>query len=130
MGCTVSAELAARRTAAAAVLADFRREEVGSLSFGGPSAHDWLALAQRLAWALGDVLSELDRTEQGPALSPGQLAVIGQVLTDAITYRDPSGACTACEDHPAGLCEDHAADLDKTDAYLALARELGVEMEQ
>ncbi len=31
---------------------------------------------------------------------------------------------------PAWLCNDHAADLDLTDAYLALACELGIEMER
>jgi len=31
---------------------------------------------------------------------------------------------------PAWLCNDHAADLDLTDAYLALARELGIERER
>jgi hypothetical protein len=104
------AELAARRTAAAAVLADFRREESASLSFGGASGQDWLALAQRLAWALGDVLAEPDHSEQDHRLAAGQLAVLGQALADAIACRTPQGICPDC------------------DAYLALARELGIEV--
>jgi hypothetical protein len=59
-----------------------------------------------------------------------QGAVLGQVLADAIAYRDPSGACADCEQHPAGLCQDHAEDLDRTDAYLALARDLGIEVDR
>ena len=41
--------------------------------------------------------------------------------------RQVSNACTDCEAHAAGLCEDHAGDLDLTDAYLALGRELAIE---
>jgi hypothetical protein len=64
------------------------------------------------------------------ALSAEQLATLGQALGDAATYRDPAGDCTDCEAHPAGLCEDHAADLDKTDAYLKLAAALGIEVDR
>jgi hypothetical protein len=53
--------------------------------------------------------------------------VIGQVFADAICFRDPQGICPDCDEHPAGLCEDHAADLDRTDAYIALAGQLGIE---
>jgi len=53
----VSAELAARRTAARAVLDDYRREEPDTDTIG-------LALwAGRLAGVLGDVLAELDRID-------------------------------------------------------------------
>jgi hypothetical protein len=34
---------------------------------------------------------------------------LGQGLSDAVTYRGPSGAAAGCEAHPAGLCADHAA---------------------
>jgi len=61
------------------------------------------------------------------SLDAGQLEVLTSALDDAISYRDPSGFCTACEDHPASLCDDHAADLDLADSYIALGRELGVE---
>jgi len=61
-------------------------------------------------------------------LDDGRREVLGQALADAIACRTPDSSCTACEDHPAGLCDDHAADLDLTDAYLALGRELGIEV--
>ena len=56
-----------------------------------------------------------------------QLAILGQALADAIEYRQPAGLCADCDDHPAGLCTPHAADLDRADAYAALARQLGTE---
>jgi hypothetical protein len=63
------------------------------------------------------------------ALSEAQRAVLGQALADAIEQRTPSGICADCEAASAGLCEDHADDLDLTDAYLALGRELGIKVE-
>ena len=61
-------------------------------------------------------------------LDDAQRELLGQALADAIQYRDPGGFCTACEDDPSNLCGDHASDLDKTDAYLALGEALGVEV--
>jgi hypothetical protein len=40
-------------------------------------------------------------------------------------YRQPAGLCADCDGHPAGLCAPHVADLDRADAYAALARQLG-----
>ena len=57
----------------------------------------------------------------------GQL-LIAQVFADAIEYRRPEGGCHDCLTDPDGLCDDHAADLNLTDAYIALAGELGVEV--
>ena len=107
------AERAARVTAATAALGDFRRFEDGSATWG-----DWAMWAGRLAAALGSVLS----VELGPA----QLAALGDALADAIDRCEPSGFCADCEKHPAGLCEHHAADLGRCDAYLTLARQLGI----
>jgi hypothetical protein len=55
----VSAELAARRTAARAVLADFRREEPDTDTIG------FVLWAGRLAGVLRDLLDELDRAGAG-----------------------------------------------------------------
>jgi hypothetical protein len=62
------------------------------------------------------------------SLSAEHRETLGQALGDAIQFRDASGFCPHCEAHPAGLCDDHAADLDLTDAYIALGRELGIEV--
>jgi hypothetical protein len=67
-----------------------------------------------------------DGTQGG--LDHGQREVLGQALADAIAHRDPAGLCPECDGRPEGLCNDHAADLDLTDAYLALGRELGIEV--
>lgn len=85
-------------------------------------------------------MTESNQTQDGaavlvaepPAAGPddGQREVLGQALADALSYRSPDGFCADCEVHPAGLCNDHAADLDLTDAYIALARELGIEIEE
>ena len=60
-------------------------------------------------------------------LTGPQREVLASALSDAIEHRTPGGDCTDCEAHPAGLCEDHGSDLDLTDAYLALGRELDIE---
>jgi len=70
------------------------------------------------------------RRPPGLALSPAAHAVVGQALADAITCRDPAGFCPDCETSEAGLCADHAEDLDRTDAYLAVARDLGIEVDR
>ena len=75
---------------------------------------------------LGQVLDYVDTRPAAP--DEGQREVLGQALADAIRYRDPDGHCLDCAEHPAGLCDDHAADLDLTDAYLQLASELGIEV--
>jgi hypothetical protein len=177
--------MAARRTAAAAVLADYRTA-VASAPLTRPPGREWMF---RLADALGGVLDQADaegtaeladddgtepycttcgqwagmflgmegwhhfRGDPSPggqrslydaghaaviawcrppglALSPAGLSVFAAALSDAITHRDPTGQCTACEAEYGGLCYYHAGDLDKTDAYLALARQLGIEVDR
>ncbi len=63
-------------------------------------------------------------------LTPQQRDVLGQVFADAVARRAPSGFCLDCEAHPAGLCEDHAADFDKFAVYLQLAGQLGIEVDR
>ncbi len=66
----------------------------------------------------------------GRTLSPASLAVLRSALADAIEYRRPSGSCSDCDAHPAGLCEPHADDLDQADLFAALAKQLGAELDQ
>ncbi len=62
-------------------------------------------------------------------LAPEQLATLGQALADAIEWRHPAEFhCADCD--AATLCPDHAGDLDRADAYRALARALGIEAER
>jgi hypothetical protein len=124
------AELAARRTAAAAVLGDFRAACASAPVTSPPPMGSW---ALRLASSLGDLLAGLSRSAlPAPALTAEQLGVLRQALADAAGWRRlrADARCEDCMAHPAGLCFDHAADLDKADAYLALAAALGIEVER
>ena len=110
------------RTRAAAVLLGYQHKAPGADVAGRA------LLGADLADSLTYLLAVLDATAL--VVRGSQLETLRQALTDAIAYRDPSGTCPDCDLHPAGLCEDHAQDLDKTDAYLALAAELGIEVER
>jgi hypothetical protein len=80
-----------------------------------------VSAGQRAAYAL-----------EGPALDEGQREVLAAALSDAIAHRGEhaDGYCADCEAHPAGLCDEGAADLDLCDAYTALGRELGLEVDR
>lgn len=59
-------------------------------------------------------------------LDPGQAATVLDALAFAAQCRRhrASLTCGACGQHPAELCEDHAADLDRADDYDATAAKL------
>jgi hypothetical protein len=78
----------------------------------------------RLSAALADLVA----VAAPGGMDAGQREVLGQALADAIAHRTPSGDCEECDTRPEGLCNEHAADLDLTDAYLALGRQLGIEV--
>jgi hypothetical protein len=86
------AEMAARRIAAAAVVADFRAE-LARHPLSRPPDGSW---AFRLA---EEVVSLLGQPDAG--LSASQRAVLGQALAYAITFREPAGSCPDCDQHPA-----------------------------
>lgn len=67
-------------------------------------------------------------TTAAEVLTAGRREVLARALADALKYRTADVACPDCDAHPALLCDAHAADLDRTDEYVALARELGIEM--
>jgi hypothetical protein len=72
---------------------------------------------------LGLVLDLID----GLALTPEQRALVLDALADAAGWRELRGTavCQACAEHPAELCSEHQADLDRVDAYRALAARIG-----
>jgi hypothetical protein len=115
----VTAELAARRTAAAAVLADYRRE-LHSAPLSKPPGREWML---RLADVLGDLLAALDPVV---ALGQGQAVTAVGALGVAAEYRRcrASLTCEACAQHPAELCEDHATDLEAANAYDRVAAQI------
>jgi hypothetical protein len=90
----VSAEQKARRSAAAAALADYRRDEQND--FG------------ELVWAMwaGRLAAALESTLTVPAgLPPTQLATVLAALEDAATFRAERAKayCLRCSEHPAGF---------------------------
>ena len=115
----MSAELGARRTAAAAALADYRRESQAHPSAG---AAFWAHWSGRLGAALESVLAL-----PVAGLSPAQQSTVLAALDDAATFRTERAAayCYACSGHPAGACDEHVDDLDQAGAYRQVAREIG-----
>lgn len=69
----MSAELAARRTAAAAVLADYKRAS------GGMDIADLALWAARMADMLGHVLAALDDGDQAAAQFPAAAAQLAEI---------------------------------------------------
>lgn len=59
--------------------------------------------------------------------APEQREVLRQALADAVYYRDPPAQCPACEELDA-LCAECEAGFARAGSYLALGRELGVEV--
>jgi hypothetical protein len=60
-------------------------------------------------------------------LLPKQREVLEQALADAVRYRDPLLYCGACQ-WPDALCEACAAGLARARSYLALGRDLGIDL--
>jgi hypothetical protein len=56
-----------------------------------------------------------------------QREVLRQALADAVYYCDPPLRCRSC-DALGGLCGECAAGLARARAYLALGRQLGLEV--
>ncbi len=109
-------ELAARITAAKGVLGDFRRAE-GDFS-GQQPRPDWLAWAQRPAWALRDVLDGQLLDGQAPELEADPFEEHGFGRNQA-AERHPAGILPdgdpAWADHGGGLAE-YDADNDEDQA--------------
>jgi hypothetical protein len=60
-------------------------------------------------------------------LAAGQPDCFADMLADAVSYRELASQCGDCAVNPAGICWDCACDLDRIEAYRALARDLGIE---
>jgi len=61
-----------------------------------------------------------------PVPAAGQ-ELLRQALADAVYYRDPPLTCAAC-DASEDLCADCAAGLKRARSYLALGRDLGLDV--
>jgi hypothetical protein len=120
----VSAELNARRTAAAAVLADYRAA-VASAPLAKPPGREWML---RLASVLDELLAGLDGLGSATVtLTRDQGATVARALADAEKYRMREAAeqCADCETDPRGCCDGCLDDLDAAQEYHDLGAELG-----
>jgi hypothetical protein len=61
-------------------------------------------------------------------LLPRQREALAQALADAVSYRDPPVYCAACDTLDDTLCDQCAATFARARAYLALGREIGIEV--
>jgi hypothetical protein len=126
----VNAELSARRTAAAAVQADFGRASYEYAMQGG-AVPDWATWAQRLSLSLASLLDDRTPAAAGPGgptvLSAADATEVLGALEHAAAALAERAAqwCDDCARYPAGACEAHLDDLDQADAYRALAARLG-----
>jgi hypothetical protein len=142
------AELAARRTAATAVLADFGRYDRGEVSNAG-GIFDWSTAAHRLAAELRSLLEQLGAEDAARAnghvtrinplpgshvrvdgvaeIIPEDVGTVLGALSDAAGFLEERGGqwCEDCNTHPAGVCEDHGQDLEYSGRYRSLGRALG-----
>jgi hypothetical protein len=117
-----SAELDARRTAAAAVAGDFMTA-VGSAPLTRPP--DFVTWALRLRDHLVQLLDGLACEPGGLVLDEDQAATVLAALDDAArSIRERAAACPACREHPAELCDETADQLQRAGAYQALAARL------
>ncbi len=129
----MNAELAARRTAAAAMASDFRRVTDDYLDRGGERP-DWSSWAFRLVSAVSsllDVIGEQPETLKeargallGPAvtLDEDQAATVLSALEDASEHiRERAANCPECMASPADLCDGCSDRLNRAGAYDALA---------
>jgi hypothetical protein len=98
------------------------------------SAADFdVAVVTAGAFDIRTVIYDTDGTAMsspGPhpiTITIGQARTILNALADAGAFHRERGGqhCADCNEHPAGLCEDHAGDLDAADEYQHLAAELG-----
>jgi hypothetical protein len=117
----VNAELNARRTAAAAVLADYRAA-VASAPLTKPPGREWML---RLASVLDELLDGLGSATV--TLAQDQAATVARALADAEKHRMREAAeqCADCEADPRGCCDGCLDDLDAAQEYHDLGAELG-----
>jgi len=95
-----------------------------------------LAEARRVLGQLLDLVTDFEDANVGEDvtrvtmwagyfIAPADVPAFDAALADAITYREPAAECAASGDE--GLYPTHEADLERANAYRALARALDVE---
>jgi hypothetical protein len=94
------------------------------------------AVLARFDWEHDDrqyALEEIDRIADGTStatvVTSDQCGVLSQALGDAIAWHTDPEPCGSCEYVAPALCSEHAEAVQMRDAYIKLARELGVEVQ-
>jgi hypothetical protein len=119
------AELAARRTAAAAVLADFKRDADDFVRGRAPepakpSYVDWAFRLSRELQSLLDITAPA-----GGYLTAAGLADVLDALAAAAEHkREIAAHCPDCDASPSDLCETCSARLERAAEYDRLAETL------
>ena len=65
-----------------------------------------------------------------PPLTGAQREVLRQALHDAIAWHEDPEPCGSCEYVAPALCAEHAEAVAQRDAYVKLARALGIEVQR
>ena len=89
-------------------------------------------MSARLSVVLAEVIQlfperSAEHEPKPKVLTESQFNVLGLLIRDAISYRTPL-ACDDCVEGE-GLCDDCFLDLARTDDYMRLAAELGIDLE-
>ena len=124
-------------TSAREFLAAARRRKVGDLP--PPVLMRELAECRRQLGIVLSVLNDFEDEERlhdvtgltpsgGARLSPADVLILGQILADALAWREPCGPCHDCPAGPGKACPDHVEDETRSAAYLRLAGDLGIEV--
>ena len=87
------------------------------------------------AKALADELERVLEREQewiraAAQLDGAQREVLRQALGDAVAWHEDSEPCGSCQYAAPALCAEHAEAVAQRDAYVKLARALGIEVQR
>jgi len=86
------------------------------------------SIAETAASRVRELSADDNSRDRRPILTDAQRHLLTRMASDACAYRRPGLFCHDCDDAPSGLCPDHEGDLDLTDAYIRLVRDLGGEV--
>ncbi|HUK72223.1 MAG TPA: hypothetical protein VLW50_26225 [Streptosporangiaceae bacterium] len=107
-------------------LAEWLDEQLGGEEYSRQSIAETAASRVRELSAIAATAASYSR-DRG-RLTDAQRELLTRMASDACAYRRPGLFCNDCDDAPSGLCPDHEEDLDLTDAYIRLVRDLGGEV--
>ena len=92
----------------------------------------WTAEVNLIGHLAGAVrqLLEVIGEQRGADLTDVQREVLAHAIADAVAWCTDEDFCGGCEQSPTGVCATHQDELDQRDAYVKLARQLGIEVQR